>query len=325
MRAQVALMAVALLGLMAGAARAQYPWGSMQGQTPPGAIAATGTATIKRPPAALRLYLELPGKGKTLEEALKNLKDRREAAGVQLDALKVDKDSIKLGNPTLSNVENAQRKQFEMMIARRMSSRGGKLPKGLKLPESFTVSATLTAEWPLTAKTPEEVLLAAHALQEKIKAADLAGAKEVQKLSPEEQEVMEEMAQAMRDQGEEQAQPGRPHFVFVARITPPEREKAMAEAFAKAKTQAVELAKAAGTELGPLLGIAGQGGGSISMPDDEMYGPRYRSYPSFARRMYQGGENSGETADEAAGAEPDGLTFTFNVLATFRLANAEKP
>ena len=53
--------------------------------------------------------------------------------------------------------------------------------------------AMLTAQWPLAAgDSPEKRLLAVENLREKIKTGDLAGLKDAEKLSPEEQELLEE-------------------------------------------------------------------------------------------------------------------------------------
>ena len=121
----------------------------------------------------------------------------------------------------------------------------------------------LSVQWPLKADNPEKLLLAADELREKIKAADLAGGNDAPKLSPEEQEVAEEMAaEQSRQSNEEATAPNEPRFVFVARLTAAERQKALAEAFAKARVQAAELAKAAGMELGSLASLSGEGGGN---------------------------------------------------------------
>jgi hypothetical protein len=74
-------------------------------------------------------------------------------------------------------------------------------------------------------------------------------------LSPEEQELAEEMAEMMSDHGYgsgSEAKPGEPQFVFVARISEEDRRQAMTEAFAKAQASAARVAAAAGKELGEL-------------------------------------------------------------------------
>jgi len=317
------LIASMLIALLPAAASAQYaPW-ELAAMRAEGAakdsLTALGRVSLKRPPTALRVHVELLGKGKTLAEALANLKARRESAVAQLAALKANKESITCGKPTLSNVYSAQRRQLEMMIAERMRSGGRKAAKGAKVPELFTVSAMLTAEWPLEAKTPEELLLAAHALMEKVQAADLAGMKDAEKLSPEEEELFEEMNSMSRRSSDEPIPPGQPYFLYVARISEKDRQQALAEAFAKAKAQAAQLAQAAAVPLGPLVALSGQGGGgSNTSTEDEYSGGPYRQYMRRLR-MQQAVDNPDEQASEAVGMDPDSLTFMFMVNASFAL------
>ncbi len=114
---------------------------------------------------------------------------------------------------------------------------------------------SLTAERPLEADTPEQLLLRAETIRERVKEAKLAGDDPEEELSPEEREMLEEMTMMMGRYGEPQRQPGEPIFFFVARLSPAEREQAMADAFAKAQANAQSLAKAAGMEIGILEGV----------------------------------------------------------------------
>ncbi len=323
MRRVTVLMVLAGLlwiGPLPTAARAQFEaWqmGMFAQNAPNESVVGAGSASIERPAVAMRLHVELFGKGKTLEEALENLKDRREAARVQLEALKADPQSIAFGTPTLSNPESEQRRRFEAMVAQRFSARGREVPKALKVPKSFTVSASLTAEWPLEADSVEQALLATQALQDKVKAADLAGTKDAEELSPEEEELAEEMADMMDYTGQEEVKPGEPYFLYVARISEEDRSKAFAEAFAKAKGQAAELARAAGARLGPLVALSGGGGGTSDYGDD-MYGYERRSYLMRLAGRQEGPWEAAEQ-NEAVSGDPGSVAFTFHVNAVFRL------
>jgi hypothetical protein len=261
-----------------------------------------------------------------MEEALAKLKERKEAAAAQLETLKADKKSIVFGSPSMSSDQSSRKKQIQAMVIQQMRSRGKKVPKGLLTPQTVSVSATLTAKWPLGAESHEKLLLLTQKLQNKIKAADLAGTKEAEKLSPEEEEFEEEASQMMNQSGEEGPQVGQPQFVFVAALPKAERQKAMADAFAKAKVQAGELAKAAGIELGPLVGLSGACSGQNSFGEPQYYN-RYNGNngSDFIRQMIteQEGDSSGEKQDEkpqeAMGTDPSALKFTCGVAATFQL------
>jgi hypothetical protein len=285
-------------------------------------VSAAGHVRIQRPPTRLRMYLAISARGKTLEEALAAMKERREAVAAQLEKLGAEKSSIVFAAPTVDESTAQQQKRMEMMIAQRLRGAGAK--KGAK-PAKPPVSlvSLLTVQWPLKADSTEKLLLAADELREKIKAADLAGGKDAPKLSPEEQEVAEEAAAEIARQsgsGEEAAAPNEPRFAFVAKLTAADRQKALAEAFAKAKSQAAELAKAAGAEMGPLTSISGDANG----------GGGYRGYGSpfgnanYARAEYefqQGVQamSGDEQRDESLALKPDSVGFDFTVQATFAL------
>jgi hypothetical protein len=313
-----------LLGPAAAWAQSYREFAAMSAMTQGGSrtITAGGVATVQRKPTQLRLYMQLTAKGKTLDEALAKLKDRREAATAQLETLKADKKSIVFGSPSMSDAQSGRRKQIEMVMAARMRASGKKVPKAMQAPQTVTVSATLTAQWPLEADSPEKLLVLTQKLQDKIKAADLAGSKEAEKLSPEEEEVEEEVKQmtSNRYEGDESASAGQPQFLFVATLPKEERQKLLAEAFTKAKKQAGDLAKAAGVEIGPLVGLSGNCSGQNS------YGNEY-SYDSSGRMAMlrqvmaaqQGGEGADEKEDEAIGNDPAQLRFSGYAQAMFQL------
>ncbi len=292
--------------------------GMFGGSTTP-SISGVGTTTLKRTPSAVRMYVELLAKGETLDKALGKLKDRHEAAIVQLEALDADKDSIKMGPPSLSNMQTEQKKQMERMIMQRMGSRGKKVPKGLKVPKSVSVSAKLTAQWPLDAKSPQELLLAVEALKEKINDADIAGRKEAEELSEEEKELAEEAEGMMNSFGEEKVPVGEPQFVFLAQISDDEHKTAMAEAFSKAKEQAAKLALAAGVKLGPLVALSGQGGGNNAFENQMMHGGMGYRQQQYLQQLIGAGSMPGMTpkSNEAISSGVGPVTFQFNVQASF--------
>jgi uncharacterized protein YggE len=321
---RIAALAVLSSALFPAIAAAQYgsSWEyAMRIQPAPAkdTLSAVGMVSVKRPPAAIRMGVELQGKGKTLEAALADLKTRREAAVAQLDKLKADKDSVKHGKPDISRAHAAMRQQLERRMSERMSSRGKKAPKGLKVPELVVVAASLTAQWPLVAETPEEMLLAGNAIVEKVKAADLAGAKDAEKLSPEEQEIAEEMM-GMSGRGEEPLSVGQPNFVYVAAISEKDRRQALAEAFGKAKAQAAELAQAAGVQLGPLVSLSGNGGGVNDISGDDYPGEYgMRQYRRQMMTQQFGNDDGPLGGRESLGTDPHSLKFGFIVHAVFAL------
>jgi hypothetical protein len=205
---------------------------------------------------------------------------------------------------------------MEQMLAQRLRASGKKVPAKPKQ-QPAVVSTTLKVDFPINAATAEEYLIATHQLQEKIKAADLGGLKELAKLSPQEEELAEELEGMQQEFGGNEPKRGEPLFLFVCKISDAERAKALAEAFQKARTEGARLAKAAGVELGALQTLANQ-----TQPGDGLEDPN-----TLARRYYammqQGRQgqivNSDDTTGEAVGTQPGKVTLRITVSASFRL------
>ena len=95
-------------------------------------------------------------------------------------------------------------------------------------------------------------------------------------------------------------------FLYVAKVSPKQRQAAMAEAFANAKSQAAELATAAGMQRGPLLDLGGSGCVNVT-------GVTY--LPAVAS-MY--GDPNEVSSPEA------NATLSFNVVVTAKFRLLEK-
>ena len=322
---RVCLTVLATAVLWPAAASAQWERVmAMQGAGHP-AISATGSSIVQRKATQLRVYMQLTAKGKTLQDALAKLKEHQEAARTQLEALKADGKSIVFGAATVSNDQSSRKKQIQAMMIQQMRARGKKVPKGLAAPPSVTIACTLTAQWPLKEESHDKLLLLSQRIQDKIKAADLSGSKEAEKASAEEEESEEEANQMMANQyGEDPQQANQPQFLFVAQLAKADRQKAMAEAFVKAKAQAAELAKAAAVELGPLVGLSGACAGQSTVNENPYYSRYSSGNQSIVAQMIaeQAGDSSGdkeEKPDEAMGADPSSLKFNCTVAATFQM------
>jgi len=184
-----------------------------------------------------------------------------------------------------------------------------------KVETATIVAGVIRADFSLPARGADEFLLVSRELQEKIKAADLGGLKDKGKLTPEEQEAIEEAVGRPR-RGDEGEARGDPLFFYVAKISEEERSKALAGAFAKAKRDAERLARAAGAELGVLHRLTNpySGGGDL----DDPYALSRRGYYGQAQlaRPFDGADD--ETA-EAVGLQPGKVSLRLGVVAEFTL------
>jgi uncharacterized protein YggE len=290
----------------------------VQAQTQPASVSGTGMVTVERPAQRMRMHIELGASAPTLKAALAALKDRREAAQSQVESLGADKKSIKFTDPMLSSDTSDRRRQMEQMIRSKLAGRrkGAAAPA---LPTSHAVSTTLSADWPLTAGAAEQVLLAVHDVQTKVEAADLAGLKEKKALSPEEQELAEESINIHQNYGDEARPPGTPQFIFIAKISDADREKALADAFAKAKSQAARTAKAAGAQLGGLLRVADNASAAMGFDESSYFGGGGYDPYTMARMQRQGMMAFSPAEDEAVSMQPGQVPARIVITAVFEL------
>ncbi len=205
------------------------------------------------------------------------------------------------------------------MVRQRMRA-GGKKPKAQPEPP-VVVAATLSAEWKLSGKDAAALLIEGHELEASVKAADLAATKQqTEEASEEDQEMADEMEQyGMRD--DSQPKPGQPVFIYVAKVDDAERAKALGAAFAKARSEAEQLAAAAGVKLGSLRGLQSQ-----ASPSDMEY-EGYARYGNMRHymmaQMAASGESAGALPTEAVGMQPGEVKMTFAVYASFDIAGGK--
>jgi uncharacterized protein YggE len=297
-----------------------------------GTVSGAGTTVVKCPPTMLRVQVQLAGRGKSLEDALMKLKQRRTAAVALLERLKADKAAIESTTPAVAGTntsDSQRRRQMEQLIRQRMKNAktGG---KPFKMPQIVTVACMVSAQWPLDpAGDAEQWLLTAEKLKEKIKEADLSGVKDkgVDKegLSAEEQELLEEAEgddSSRFDSSDSQDGDGQsPIVLFVGAISPEARAKAMAEAFQSAKADAAAAVQAAGARLGPL----------VELNSDDGAAERSIEFYNVRRNRYNGesqlSPGRGLGPNESSSPDPATVQFHFTVRAQFALekaADAEK-
>jgi hypothetical protein len=281
-------------------------------------IHGSGSTVLERPAERMRMQVDLLAKStKNLPDALAKLKAQRARVEKQLETLGADKASLKFSEPRLDESQDDAQQRMAMMVRQRMAAggRGRKPGKEAAMAQPVKVAMRLTAEWPLKGEDPAGQLLEVRKLQDAIKAADLAGQKEAEELTPEEAELAEEMEDPEMYMGGRQGpKPGEPAFIFTARIPAADREKGLAEAFQNAKSEAASLAKAAEIELGPLLSLRSSAG--LDSDDGESYQQMYNSpFGGLMRSHMRGNTDPGE----AFGPAPGILKYRVGVMASFAI------
>jgi uncharacterized protein YggE len=286
-------------------------------------ITGTGTVVTTYSPQTMRLRVDLSGTAKNAKDAVAKLKAVSEAATGKLADLDAEKDSVKIGPPRVTAAVNDQRRQMEMMVRQRMRG-AGKKPKAQPEPP-VVVSATLSAEWKLNGKDAAARLLEAREIEDKIKAADLAGNKQKsEEASEEEEEMAEEMNEQFMGGNDNQPKPGEPMFIYVAKVDDEGRSKALASAFAKARTEAEQLAAAAGVKLGPLRGVQAHAGRNEYENYQYQYMGGGMNPYMLAQMGMSDGEATGGTPREAIGMQPGETSLNYSVSASFEIAGQEK-
>lgn len=294
-------------------------------------ITGSGVSEISHPATSLRMQVDITAEGKNIAEAIDALKAKREALAAQLGKLGASADSITFSSPRMFADPYAQQRRMEMMMQARMG--GSKAAKG-KQEEKVTIASTGKAQWALKG-TPDEILARAYdlrkSLEESLKAKPGAGAAGAAGTTgaggaggaagalaaAEEQENAEENAAQYAGMEGEEAKPGTPVFVYVAQITPAEREKALADAMSKAREQAAQAAKAAGVQLGNLRQVSQHVVNGSS-------GAEYGYSGAYSRALYQmmnaSGTNDGSAlSNEAIGADMASVKVSVVIEASWEI------
>lgn len=272
-------------------------------------VSGTGNIEIKRQPETLRVQIEVMARGKSLKESFEKLKARREEVREALIKLGARKEGVTFGDPGTADDASGRQNDVDRLIRDRNRALG---KEAKKTEAAVIVAGFVRADFPLTGGALDEFIVASRELQDKIKAADLGGLKEKGKLTPEEQEALEEAVGRPRrgDEGDR----GEPVFLFVSKVSEEDRAKALADAFARAKRDAERLAKAAGAELGGLHKL------TKPFPDSGEFGDPYARYRySNNSALIQALERTDDEVTEAIGLQPGKVSLRVGVVAEFTL------
>lgn len=270
-------------------------------------------------PDVLRVEVLLLARGKDYRDALTRLDARRAMAGKRLVELGASEDTIASSDPAIIPARQNLRPISEastngLAPIDEPVSRAAPPPDGRARQVSSTVSKRLRADLPLKAMGPDDLLLVAEDLQRRVKDADLAGIKEL----GEDAALLEIPGCGVCGGG---AGVGAPSFQFVGRIDAKERAKALAIAFGKARSEAAQLAQAAGCELGGLRSISGTNSGAFNLNGlVTLPSARGDTPPMISADSARGTSGpSSEAQEEAIGINPGKVQYRIGVTATFVL------
>src|SRR5260370_41864196 len=81
-----------------------------------GTVTGQGTFELKRQPEHLRVQVDVLAKGKDVKEALAKLREQRQAAQKQLEALGFDPKSIDFGEPKITTEKSDRGRHMQRMM-----------------------------------------------------------------------------------------------------------------------------------------------------------------------------------------------------------------
>jgi uncharacterized protein YggE len=310
---------VALLGIGVIAARAD--------DVPPSHVSGQGGFELKKQPEFLRIQVEVLAKARSAKDALVKLQERRQAARTKLEGMGAAADSIEFSDPSIVAEFDQRERQMQAMMAQQQMmmqmQQGGKKPAAkAKEAPPVVVSCTLKAQIHLNAPNAEEMLILTSGLEERIKAADLGGAKALKQGTPQEEEQALEQMQNMGGwqgnmNGDEQRVRGQPIIYYVSKVSAEDRKRVVREAFKRAERQAGEVASAAGLVLGPVHSLEET---NFVNPDSELTTmiSEYGVNPVTGRMTVNAASDEKGTA-EASGAKPANVVYRVTIAASFEL------
>lgn len=205
----------------------------------------TGTAAVdvSKPADAMRMQIDLAGRGPDATAALADLAQRKKAALARVATVKGPKPTVRIGEafeqviqpatPTASLSEPPT-------VFPKDDSNDPPLPPPPPLPRSVTVIATLQASWPMPAASETEArIIFVRQMQDGVRAADLSGRED------------------LKAAGGCACGAAEPVFQFVRHVSEAEQSQTLADAVASARRTAAGLAKASGSDLGSLQTLQG--------------------------------------------------------------------
>ena len=293
----------------------------------PAHVSGQGAFEMKKLPEFLRVQVEVLAKARTAKDALAKLQERRQAARSKLESMGAAAESIEFSDPSIVAEFDQRERQMQMMMAQQQMmmqmQQGGKKPAAkAKEAPPVVVSCTLKAQIRLNAPNAEEMLILTSGLEERIKAADLGGAKALKQGTAQEEEQAQEQMQNMGGwagnmNGDEQRVRGQPLIYYVSKVSPEDRKRMVREAFKRAERQALEVAGAAGLVLGPVHSLEEA---NLVNPDSELttMNAEFGINP-LTGRMTVNAASDEKGGAEASGAKPASVVYRVSISASFEL------
>ena len=292
------ILAVTLLLLVCSVSVAQFD-----------GIAVKGSAESIEQAEVMRMSVTIEAQGSDLSAAMESLMKKKKKATIQVEKLEPVEGTIKFGDIGTGGGQGDSTQMIQQMKRRYGDDPRMAQMMNVKPPVKLTLS--ITADWKIETAEPDQLMLACDALKQKISKTEFVGQDE-DKLTPEQEELAEELAQMMNEYGGggDSTPAGTPSFYYVRVIPAQLQEELLGKAFEDAKKQAQRLAKATGSELGDLQRLSSSSVDAASDPYEAYYRSQRQSFVPTAEEL-EGG------AVEAVSNAPDKVDFSVSISAAF--------
>jgi len=272
-------------------------------------ISVDGYAESSKQADVMRMSVTIEAQGSDLSSAMESLLEKKKKTTIKIEKLEPVEGSIKFDDVETGG--GGDTSQMMQQMKRRFGN-DPRMAKMMKVKPPVKLNLTLTADWKLETAESSELMLACDTLKQKISETDFAGQSE-DKLSPEQSELAEEMAEMMNEYGggDSSTPAGTPTFYYVRVVSAELQAELLGKAFDDAKEKATRLATATKSKLGKLKQLSSDESGSGSSGRyDEYYG--YRQAPAMPA-----GEKHEDGSLESVSQSPDKASYSVSVSATF--------
>lgn len=273
-------------------------------------ISVEGSAESSEQAEVMRMSVTIEAQGADLNAAMESLLKKKKKATIKVEKLEPVEGTIKFGDISAGGGQGDSSQMMQLM--KRRFGDDPRMAQMMKVKPPVKLTISITADWKLEPAEPGELMLACDALKQKISKTDFVGESE-DKLSPEQEELAEEMAQMMNEYGGgggESTPAGTPSFYYVRVISAELQDELLGKAFDDAKQQAMRLAKATKSELGELKQLSSTDIGGSSDPYEAYYRSQRQAFVPTAETL-EGG------AIEAISQTPSKADHSVSVSATF--------
>jgi hypothetical protein len=265
----------------------------------------SNSVTVRQRPAVMLLLVRARAAEATLELALSKLKKQAEETVQWLKRLGASR--VDVGEPHLAeHIHKDPIKAIRADTARMLGKRSGESDGERK----HEVMIVLTSQWPIAGMSAEETLVLMDRLR--FETNDVAAKPKTAEETPSWASPEEQVQEIMKSLHEASPDEDSPKFLFIARLSDEQLEKACAQATALARHSAERLARSSGYRLGKMWLLQATVGKNSELRTDRLMNHQ-RCLALLSECSYNLNE------DEIVSEDPRATEFAVRVCLSYHL------